>query len=210
MIVQKEMNKLEDAYLVSVSPWLPTIDLAESEYSTISLNIQPEESARVATEISEIEGACINSGSKFDINPNTSEVEVELTMGPGLFLEGAVPGAVEVQRATCHFPTINAHGNPIVLEMQGCGIYYKDATSKIISLDNLLKAKCKYCRTITLPDGNVIVMIYAKGTWCLPTLTRLKAADLHHDRYIATVNCMKEKVSDSNQYKELLDLAAEA
>eukprot|EP00961_Rhodomonas_salina_P129889 1749457-Rhodomonas_salina.1 len=143
-------------------------------------------------------------------------------MGPGLFLEGAVPGAVEVQLATCSFPTIDAHGNPIVLETQGCGIYYKDATSKIVSLDNLLKAKCKvhfelgqhgdrqYGRTITLPDGTVIVMIYAKGTWCLPTLTRRKAADLHHDRYIATVNCMKEKVLDSNPYKELLDLAAEA
>eukprot|EP00961_Rhodomonas_salina_P039557 531277-Rhodomonas_salina.1 len=53
-------------------------------------------------------------------------------------------------------------------------------------------------------------MIYAKGTWRLPTLTRQKAADLHHDRYIATVNCMKEQVSDNNPYKELLDLAAEA
>eukprot|EP00961_Rhodomonas_salina_P178189 2403297-Rhodomonas_salina.1 len=78
------MNKFEDAYLVSVSPWLPTIDLAESEYGTIALNVQ--ESARVATEMSEIEGACIDSGSKFNINPTASEVNVELTMGPGLFL----------------------------------------------------------------------------------------------------------------------------
>eukprot|EP00961_Rhodomonas_salina_P040913 549842-Rhodomonas_salina.1 len=123
------MNKIEDAYLVSVSPWLPTIELANSEYGTIALNVQ--ESARVANELSEIEGACVDSGSKFDINPNASEVEVDLTMGPGLFLEGAVPGAVEVQRATCFFPTIDAHCNPIVLATQGCGIYYKDATSKI-------------------------------------------------------------------------------
>eukprot|EP00961_Rhodomonas_salina_P129890 1749457-Rhodomonas_salina.2 len=70
MFVQKEMNKFDDAYLVSVSPWLPTvtIDLAESEYGTIALNVQ--EAARVATEMSEIEGTCVDSGSKFDINPN--------------------------------------------------------------------------------------------------------------------------------------------
>eukprot|EP00961_Rhodomonas_salina_P174581 2354896-Rhodomonas_salina.1 len=66
--------------------------------------------------------------------------------------------------------------------------------------------------TITLQDGTVVVMIYMKGTWSLPTLTRRKAADLHHDQYIATVNCMKEQVSDSdsNPYKALLDLVAEA
>eukprot|EP00961_Rhodomonas_salina_P019567 263584-Rhodomonas_salina.1 len=64
-------------------------------------------------------------------------------MGPGLFLEGTVPGAVEVQRATCRFPTIDAHCKPVVLETKGCGIYYPKATSKIVSLDNLLRAKCK-------------------------------------------------------------------
>eukprot|EP00961_Rhodomonas_salina_P254239 3435603-Rhodomonas_salina.1 len=114
-------------------------------------------------------------------------------MGPGLFLEGTVPGAMEVQRVTCLFPTIDAHCNPVVLETKGCGIYYPNTTSKIVSLDNLLRAKCKvhfergrhgdqqYCCTITLPDGTDVVTIYAKGTWRLPTLTRQKAADLHHD-----------------------------
>eukprot|EP00961_Rhodomonas_salina_P269636 3642785-Rhodomonas_salina.1 len=33
---------------------------------------------------------------------------------------------------------------------------------------------------------------------------------VHHDSYIATVNCMKEQVLDNNPYKELLDLAEEA
>eukprot|EP00961_Rhodomonas_salina_P201006 2711476-Rhodomonas_salina.1 len=164
----------------------------------------------MANELSDILGACVDSGSKFDINHNEDEAEVEFTMGPGLFLEGTVPGAVE------------AHCNPVVLETKGCGIYYPNATSKIVSLDNLLRAKCKvhfeqglhgdqqYGCTITLLDGTVVAMIYAKGIWRLPTLTRQKAADLHHDRYIATVNCMKEQVLDSNPYKELLGLAAEA
>eukprot|EP00961_Rhodomonas_salina_P065617 881927-Rhodomonas_salina.1 len=75
------MNKFEDAYLVSVSPWLPSTDLSDSYYGTIALNVQ--ESARVANELSDIEGACVDSGSKFDINHNTDEAEVELTMGPG-------------------------------------------------------------------------------------------------------------------------------
>eukprot|EP00961_Rhodomonas_salina_P081220 1092178-Rhodomonas_salina.1 len=141
------MNKFEDAYLVSVSPWLPSTDLSDSDYGTIALALalNVQESARVANELSDIEGACVDSGSKFDINHNVDEAEVELTMGPGLFLEleGSAPGAVEVQRATCLFPTINAHSNPVVLETKGCGIYYPNATSKIVSLDNLLRAKCK-------------------------------------------------------------------
>eukprot|EP00961_Rhodomonas_salina_P174582 2354896-Rhodomonas_salina.2 len=83
------------------------------------------------------------AGSKFDITLNETEVEIELTMGPGLFLEGAVPGAVEVQCGACWFPTIDAHGNPIVLETKGCCIFYPDATSKIVSLGNLLRANCK-------------------------------------------------------------------
>eukprot|EP00961_Rhodomonas_salina_P065511 880946-Rhodomonas_salina.1 len=83
MFVQKEMNKLEDAYSVLISPWLPTTGLSDSEYGTVALNVK--ESATVAKEMSEIEGACVDSGSKFDITPNETEVEIELTMGPGLF-----------------------------------------------------------------------------------------------------------------------------
>eukprot|EP00961_Rhodomonas_salina_P249649 3374747-Rhodomonas_salina.1 len=212
--MNSRMLMLSQSPLGCPPPTFPTLNTA------VSLNVK--ESATVAKEISEIEGACVDSGRKFDIIPNETEVEIELTMGQGLFLEGAVPGAVEVQCGACQFPTIDAHGNPIVLETKGCGIFYPDTTSKIVSLDNLLQVNCKvhfewgqhgdsqYGCTITLPYLTVIVMIYTKGTWLLPMLTRRKAVDLHHDQYIATVNCMKEQVSDSNPYKVLLDLAAEA
>eukprot|EP00961_Rhodomonas_salina_P027594 372917-Rhodomonas_salina.3 len=68
---------------------------------------------------------------------------------------------------------IDAQGNPVVLATMGPCIYYKEATSEIVSLSALLSTGCavhfeqgrhtnhEYCCTITLPDGTVIVMMYA-------------------------------------------------
>eukprot|EP00961_Rhodomonas_salina_P157709 2123093-Rhodomonas_salina.1 len=132
-------------------------------------------------------------------------------MEPNVFLEGISLGTTEVPRAECSFPTINHHCNPIVLETKGYGqgIYYKEATSKIGSLSALLSAGCavhfeqgqqgnhEYGGTITLPDGTMIIMTYTSGTWRLPTLTKQKAAKLHHRAYLSAIKSLQATISDS-------------
>eukprot|EP00961_Rhodomonas_salina_P269436 3640345-Rhodomonas_salina.1 len=63
-------------------------------------------------------------------------------MEPNVLLEGISRGTAEVQRAECSFPTTDAQGNPVVLATTGPCIYYKEATSKIVSLSALLSASC--------------------------------------------------------------------
>eukprot|EP00961_Rhodomonas_salina_P103746 1395544-Rhodomonas_salina.1 len=63
-------------------------------------------------------------------------------MEPNVFLEGISCSTTEVPRAECSFPTTDHLGNPIVLETKGQGIYYKEATSKIVLLSALLSAGC--------------------------------------------------------------------
>eukprot|EP00961_Rhodomonas_salina_P022564 303395-Rhodomonas_salina.1 len=75
MYLQSEMNKLQDAYVVTVSPWLPITDLSDDEYVTVCLNVR--QSQKLAEEFSEI-GACVDSGSKLDIHKH--EEHVKLTM----------------------------------------------------------------------------------------------------------------------------------
>eukprot|EP00961_Rhodomonas_salina_P046789 627810-Rhodomonas_salina.1 len=101
--------------------------------------------------------------------------------------------------------------------MKGQGIYYKEATSKIVSLSALLSAGCavhfeqglqgyhEYGGTITLPDGTMIIMTYTSGTWSLPTLTKQKAAKLHHSTYLSVSKSLQATISDSNQYRALLE-----
>eukprot|EP00961_Rhodomonas_salina_P233664 3157842-Rhodomonas_salina.1 len=52
-------------------------------------------------------------------------------------------------------------------------------------------------------------MIYVKGIWRLPVLTREKAVALHHGTYIAGLTVENSCVSAQNQYWALLELANE-
>eukprot|EP00961_Rhodomonas_salina_P275473 3721757-Rhodomonas_salina.1 len=61
-------------------------------------------------------------------------------MEPNVLLEGISSGTAEVQHSECSFPTKDAQGNPVVLATTGPCIYYKEATSKIVSLSALLSA----------------------------------------------------------------------
>eukprot|EP00961_Rhodomonas_salina_P171585 2313481-Rhodomonas_salina.4 len=140
-------------------------------------------------------------------------------MGARVFLEGITKGAVEVQSGACSFPTIDSQGNPVVLETKGRGILFKEATSTIVLLSNLLYAGCnvhfekgresyqQYGGTITCPDGTVIVMTYDGGIWQLPTLIKQRAVTTHHFQYLSTVKSLKDLISDDNPYKALLDVA---
>ena len=107
-------------------------------------------------------------------------------------LNGIAAGAVStVDPAEVYFPTVDEYQNPVVIKTTGPGLLYKEATSKIVSLALLLLVKYKvhfkvgrtgdpeYGRMITSPEGHIITMIYAKGTWRLPTLTPDKARELH-------------------------------
>ena len=70
-----------------------------------------------------------------------------------------------VDPATVHFPTVDEHQNPVVIQTKGPGLLYKEATSAIVSLALLLTTKYKvhfevgrpddpeYGWTITSPDG---------------------------------------------------------
>eukprot|EP00961_Rhodomonas_salina_P190487 2570099-Rhodomonas_salina.4 len=50
-------------------------------------------------------------------------------------------------------------------------------------------------------------MTYTSGTWRLPTLTKQKTAKLHHRAYLSVSKSLQATISDSNQYKALLELA---
>eukprot|EP00961_Rhodomonas_salina_P264152 3569943-Rhodomonas_salina.1 len=52
-------------------------------------------------------------------------------------------------------------------------------------------------------------MIYVKGIWGLPVLTREKAVALHHGTYIAGLTVENSCVSAQNPYQALLELANE-
>eukprot|EP00961_Rhodomonas_salina_P294638 3934754-Rhodomonas_salina.1 len=71
------------------------------------------------------------------------------------------------------------------------------------------KGDHQYGGTITLPDGTVIVMIFNNCIWRLPTLTRQKAADLHHHQYVSNLKGSGTRVADTNPYRALLELAYE-
>eukprot|EP00961_Rhodomonas_salina_P190171 2565753-Rhodomonas_salina.1 len=70
----------------------------------------------------------------------------------------------------------------------GCGDAW---TSKVISLGGLLHSGCKvnfevgrlgdhqFGGVIEHPNGTSINMIYTKGIWCLPVLTKEKAKGVH-------------------------------
>eukprot|EP00961_Rhodomonas_salina_P288024 3891531-Rhodomonas_salina.1 len=73
------------------------------------------------------------------------------------------------------------------------------------------KGDHQYGGTITLPDGTIIVMIFNKGIWRLPTLMSQKAADLHHHKYLSNLKGSKSRtcVADTNPYSALLELEYE-
>eukprot|EP00961_Rhodomonas_salina_P084560 1135948-Rhodomonas_salina.3 len=48
-------------------------------------------------------------------------------------------------------------------------------------------------------------MKYTSGTWCLPTLTKQKAAKLHHSTYLSAIKLLQATTWDSNQYRALLE-----
>eukprot|EP00961_Rhodomonas_salina_P062348 836867-Rhodomonas_salina.1 len=52
-------------------------------------------------------------------------------------------------------------------------------------------------------------MIFNKGIWRLPTLTRQKASDLHHHKYVSSLKGSSTRVADTNPYCALLELAYE-
>eukprot|EP00961_Rhodomonas_salina_P111065 1494447-Rhodomonas_salina.1 len=123
-------------------------------------------------------------------------------MEPNVLLEGISRGTAEVQRAECSFPTIDTQGNPVVLSgndgpLTSCAVHFEQGRH----------TDHEYCGTITLPDGTVIVMTYASGVWSLPTLTKHKAAKLHHWTYLSVIKSLQATISEKNPYKALLDLA---
>eukprot|EP00961_Rhodomonas_salina_P294037 3934220-Rhodomonas_salina.2 len=71
------------------------------------------------------------------------------------------------------------------------------------------KGDHQYGGTIMLPDGTIIVMIFNKGIWRLPTLTHQKATDLHHHKYVSNLKGSRTRVADTNPYSTLLELAYE-
>eukprot|EP00961_Rhodomonas_salina_P245022 3311098-Rhodomonas_salina.1 len=48
-------------------------------------------------------------------------------------------------------------------------------------------------------------MIYTKGIWLLPVLTREKAAAMHHGTYLSALSAEMSGISDTNQHRVLLD-----
>eukprot|EP00961_Rhodomonas_salina_P199671 2693341-Rhodomonas_salina.1 len=99
--------------------WDQSHDIPPNAYSTICLNV---------TQIGEcLKKAAVDSASPIDIQ-NEEEL-AQLTCGPNVFLEGIIPGFMEVPAATCSSPTINVYGRLVV---KGKGILHKKATSKVI------------------------------------------------------------------------------
>lgn len=200
----EELNEQHDDYSVWLCVWKPALasTLTDTSYRLVCLNVMQQ-------------GACIDSGSQVNIQPNPQHAQ--LTFGPKVKLNGIAAGATRtVDPATVHFPTVDENQNPMVIQTEGPGLLYKEATSTIVLLALLLTAKYKvhfevgrpadpeYSGTITSPDGSVITMVYAKGTWCLPTLTPDKARELHQVRYLNNLADVASKIPDNNTWKELL------
>jgi len=101
-------------------------------------------------------------------------------------------------------------------------LLYPQSASKVISLTHLLNANVKvnfevgrprdpqFGGTIPCPDGTVITMVYAKGTWRLPTLTLDKASIMANACHIETTTSKSCNISDSNPWKGQLDMATAA
>ena len=68
------------------------------------------------------------------------EDEVNLTTGGKVYLQGILEQSMVANPGTCHFPTVDSDGNPVVIETKGKGLFCKTATSKVLSLSGLLNA----------------------------------------------------------------------
>eukprot|EP00961_Rhodomonas_salina_P249976 3378747-Rhodomonas_salina.1 len=190
------VNKTDDIYTVSFSRWDPTQEISPQAYSTICLNV---------TQSSEyLKGAAVDSASPINIQ-NEDEL-AQLTCGANVFLKGIIPGAMEVPAASCSFPTIDIYGRPVVLRTKGKGILHTKATSKV-NFEVGRSGDHQDSSLIEHPNGTTVQMIYTKGIWRLPVLTREKAAATHHGTYIAGLTAETSGISYENPYRVLLDLA---
>jgi hypothetical protein len=157
----EDVNKLLEEYSISLADWSPKLALHSKEYVNVSLNVR--------------QGACVDSGSPVDIT--FAKDEVNLTCGEKVYLQGILDQMITADKADVNFPTVSKDNKPYVIRTLGKGIFCKTATSKILSLSLLLQANylvhfeagldCdpQYGGTITSPDGVVIDMVFANGTW---------------------------------------------
>eukprot|EP00961_Rhodomonas_salina_P285169 3853295-Rhodomonas_salina.2 len=201
-------NKTDDKYTVSFTSWDPTQIIDPLLYTTICLNVKQSKQY--------LEGAAVDSASPIDIQNNGKLAR--LTCTPNVFLEGITPGTMEGPAAECTFLMINTYGQPVVLRTKGKGILHAKATLKVISLWGLLHSGCKanfkvglpgdhqFGGVIEHPTSTTVNMIYMKGIWRLPVLTKEKAAALHHGTYIASINSTDSDLPADHQYRVLLDL----
>lgn len=197
------INKDTEECTVSCLDWTPTLALPASAFNPTILDVQ--------------QGACVYSGSP--VNISNVRDQVNLTQGPTVYLNGIVDGVRKVECADVHFPTVSANNKPVVIQTSGRGLYFKGATSKILSLALLLKSKYKvhfetgregdpqYGGTITCPDDTVIIMVYDNGKWRLPMLTANRAAAMVAAEKLKTLSATTSHVSATNPWQHLLDTA---
>jgi hypothetical protein len=206
-----ELSKPSKDYAASVSlePWSPTLVLAAHHYKPTSLDVR------------QALGPAIDSASPISIQDELRHAR--LTRGPNVHLEGIQHGSVSVPEAECSFPTVDDLGNPVLLKVQGKGIYFKDSTSKVIALQSLLLAGCRvnfevgraydhqYGGTIVTPDGGTTInMTYAKGIWRLPVLTPASASARHQAALMSTTKVGASGILADTPYRVLLDTAKQA
>eukprot|EP00961_Rhodomonas_salina_P278961 3768595-Rhodomonas_salina.1 len=113
--MKSQINRDSD-YVVSVSQWLPSTRIPQSDYTTTTLSVQ--QSKRDATDPEN--GAAVDSASPIEIQ--TDPEFATLTAEPNLYLDGIVHCTTEVPQAICRFPTVDSKGKPVILETKGKGI----------------------------------------------------------------------------------------
>eukprot|EP00961_Rhodomonas_salina_P223187 3018182-Rhodomonas_salina.1 len=149
------------------------------------------------------DGAAVDSASLLKIQ--TDPEFATLTAEPNLYLDGIVP--LHYLGSTGYL-LVPHHG----LQGKACDLQVGDERKGHPVPRSHLQGKKdnhQYGGTITLPDGTVIVMIYHKGIWRLPMLTRQKAAALHQQSHIRSIKSSKSPVLNMNPYSTLLKLAYE-
>jgi hypothetical protein len=202
--IEDAENKADGKYSLSLHSWTPTL-LKPDDYSVVTLNVT--------------QGACVDSGSPVDIT--FLKDEVNLSAGPQVWLNGILEGTAPAEPGICHFPTLNSAHTPVVIKTNGKGLFFKGATSKILSLAGLLEAGFRvdfengstddpqFGGTITAPDGTVIIMVYENRTWRLPMLTQDKAHEIAQAQYLRALPVEVEGVDSNNPWKALLDIPEE-
>lgn len=79
----------------------------------------------------------MDSGSP--VNITNKEEQAQLTLGPDIKLGGILEGTASAAPAEVEFPTYDSNLQPVVIKAKGKGLFFKGASSKILSLSILLK-----------------------------------------------------------------------